>query len=73
MKKKVESFITQVYSKRYTRSEQYFKGALEYALGIGDINLVEYIDIARKMGFAPTIVAKDALTLLGKEGGEIRI
>lgn len=66
MKNAVESFITRIYSKRYTRSEQYFKGALEYALGMGDIDLDEYIDIAHKMGFSPTIVAKDALALLGR-------
>ncbi len=64
MKHAVERFISMVYSKRYTRSEQYFKGAMEYALGRGDIDLDEYVDIAKKMGFNARIISKDALDVL---------
>lgn len=67
MKKKVESFITRVYSKRYTRSEQYFKGSMDYALGMGDITLDEYIEICKRMGFNCAIIARDALDLLGRD------
>lgn len=63
MRDSVVDFITRIYSKRYTRSEQYFKGALEYALWKNDITYDEYIEISNMMGFSPAIIAKNIRNL----------
>ncbi len=67
MKNALEAFITLIYSKRFTRSEQYFKGAMEYALGRGDITFDEYVEICKRMGFKCATIARDAVNLLGRD------